>query len=211
MPSPGNGDTCLSAKPVPSYLRPHVLGDLTLAKGDRNMASGLSQPGQIHLRIIEVMKRLPEGVSGGQIRQELEKEGFSSEDLFNLDRRISELDEWFIVEKSEIAQDALRKTQRTRKKELSRQVLRARVLYAARGRCQRCGKTIEAHHVTLVVEIWKKRDRIGINDWENYWAICEDCSAGKRKHDVRPMVTGARPRFKCCRMSKIGRQGQHEL
>jgi hypothetical protein len=34
-----------------------------------------SKPGLIHLRIIEVMKRFPEGLSGGQIRQELEKEG----------------------------------------------------------------------------------------------------------------------------------------
>jgi hypothetical protein len=36
---------------------------------------GKSKPGAIHLRIIEVMRRFPSGISGGQIREELEKEG----------------------------------------------------------------------------------------------------------------------------------------
>ncbi|MGO8737019.1 MAG: hypothetical protein ACLQVM_29995 [Terriglobia bacterium] len=74
------------------------------------MAKGISQPGQIHLRIIEVMKRFPEGISGGQIRQELEKEGLPAKDLCDLDRRISELDEWFIIERTVIAQNALGKS-----------------------------------------------------------------------------------------------------
>jgi len=37
--------------------------------------AGKSKPGIIHLRIIEVMKKFPNGVSGGQIREELDKEG----------------------------------------------------------------------------------------------------------------------------------------
>jgi hypothetical protein len=37
--------------------------------------TGESRPGKIHLRIIDVMKNFPDGVSGGQIRHELEKEG----------------------------------------------------------------------------------------------------------------------------------------
>jgi hypothetical protein len=174
------------------------------------MAKGTSQPGQIHMQIIEVMKRFPEGISGGQIRQELEKEGLRPEDQTHLDRRIRELDEWFIIEKSVIGQDALRKTLHTRKKELVSQILTAQVLYAARGRCQRCGKTIEAHSITLVVEPKKKRDRIGIDDWKDCWAICKECSAGRRAHLVGSMATGARPRFKCCRMATFGRQRQHE-
>ena len=54
------------------------------------MARGISQPGQIHLRIIEVMKRFPEGISGLQISLELEREGFPPEDLGHLGRRIRE-------------------------------------------------------------------------------------------------------------------------
>jgi hypothetical protein len=175
------------------------------------MASGVSQPGQIHERIIEVMKRFPEGVSGGQIRQELEKEGLRPEDQTHLDRRIRELDKWFIIEKSVVAEDAVRKTQRTKRKELASQTLRAHVLYAARGRCQRCGKTIESHGITLMVELKNKRDRVGIDELESYWAICEECSSGNRAHRVPTKTTGARPRFKCCRMSPIGRESQQEL
>ncbi len=63
------------------------------------MAKGASEPGQIHLRIIEVMKRFPEGISGGQIRQELEKEGLRPEDQTHLDRRKRDLKKWFIIEK----------------------------------------------------------------------------------------------------------------
>jgi hypothetical protein len=44
------------------------------------MAKKVSTPGKIHLRIVEVMKRFPEGISGGQIRQELEKEGLLPEE-----------------------------------------------------------------------------------------------------------------------------------
>jgi hypothetical protein len=56
-----------------------------------------SKPGLIHLRIIEVMKRFPEGVSGGQIRQELEKEGLKPEDQTHLDRRKRDLKKWFVI------------------------------------------------------------------------------------------------------------------
>ena len=45
---------------------------------------GKSKPGKIHLRIVEVMKRFPGGISGGQIRQELEKEGLEPGDQTHL-------------------------------------------------------------------------------------------------------------------------------
>jgi len=49
--------------------------------------SKTSKPGTIHLRIVEVLKRYPTGVSGGQIRQEMEREGLRPEDQTHLDRR----------------------------------------------------------------------------------------------------------------------------
>jgi hypothetical protein len=39
--------------------------------------AGKSKPGAIHLRIVEVMKRFPDGISGGPVRQELGRRGFS--------------------------------------------------------------------------------------------------------------------------------------
>src|SRR6267142_2207564 len=63
------------------------------------MALKKSKPGSIHLRIVEVMKRFPEGITGGQIRQELEKEGLRPEDQTHLDRRKRDLKKWFVIEK----------------------------------------------------------------------------------------------------------------
>jgi len=61
--------------------------------------AGSSRPGQIHLRIIDVMKRFKDGASGGQIRQELEKEGLRPEDQTHLDRRKRDLKKWFVIQK----------------------------------------------------------------------------------------------------------------
>ncbi len=59
-----------------------------------------SKPGLIDLRIIEVMKRFPDGISGGQIRQELGgKEGLRPEDQTHLDRRKRDLKKWFVIRK----------------------------------------------------------------------------------------------------------------
>jgi hypothetical protein len=61
--------------------------------------AGKSKPGKIHLRIVEVMKKFPGGISGGQIRQELEKEGLEPGDQTHLDRRKRDLKKWFVIEK----------------------------------------------------------------------------------------------------------------
>src|SRR5208282_3503639 len=65
----------------------------------RDQRTGSSKPGQIHLRIIDVMKRFKDGASGGQIRQELEKEGLRPEDQIHLDRRKRDLKKWFVIQK----------------------------------------------------------------------------------------------------------------
>jgi hypothetical protein len=59
-----------------------------------------SKPGAIHLRIAEVMKRFPEGITGGQIRHELEREGLRPEDQTHLDRRKRDLKKWLVIEKT---------------------------------------------------------------------------------------------------------------
>jgi hypothetical protein len=69
------------------------------------MSRNPSKPGSIHLRIVEVMKRFPEGISGGQIRQELEKEGLRAEDQTHLDRRKRDLKKWFVIEKIKATQN----------------------------------------------------------------------------------------------------------
>jgi hypothetical protein len=158
----------------------------------RLLAKSASKPGKIHLQIVEVMKRFPEGVSGGTIRRELEKEGLRAEDQTHLDRRKRDLKKWFVIRKVKsvletdgktkvvtlYVYDGERKTI-TDEGQVSQRV-RAEVIRSAHGRCQMCGRTIEAHHVTLVVDHKKPREWGGTNDRENLWAICEECNAGKK-------------------------------
>jgi len=63
------------------------------------MASNRSKPGAIHLKILEVLRQFPKGISGGQIRQELEKQGLRPEDQTHLDRRKRDLTKWFVISK----------------------------------------------------------------------------------------------------------------
>lgn len=176
------------------------------------MPKGTSQPGKIHLRIIEVMKRFPEGISGGQIRQELEKEGLRPEDLRNLRRQIEELDKWFIVEKIVAEEAKLGESMLVRDQGEISQELRAKVLYAARGHCQMCRRTIQTDAITLVVTRKRRTVSGATFEGENLWAICEECFARKKVPSRLPLPVraGARPKFKRCGMSISRRKRQYE-
>src|SRR5260370_40677424 len=113
-----------------------------------------SKPGKIHLQIIEILKRFPDGVTGGQIRQELEKEGLRPEDQTHLDRRKRDLKKWFLIQKIKTTQEVggkkrtvvlykyVREKSRITDEGQINQKRRAEVLHAAHGRCQMCGKTV---------------------------------------------------------------------
>lgn len=156
------------------------------------MPKKTSKPGSIHLRIIEAMKRFPEGISGGRIREELEKDGLRSEDQTHLDRRKRELKKWFVIEriKSTATVDGKKRSVTLYKYRSARRLVadegqvslrdRAEVIHSARGRCQMCGRTISTHNIALVVDHKKPRNWGGTNDRENLWAICEECNSGKK-------------------------------
>jgi len=153
-----------------------------------------SKPGAIHLRIVDVMKRFPDGVTGGQIRQELEKEGLKPEEQTHLDRRKRDLKKWFMIHavaSTQIVSGVPRKV--TLYKYLGERSVvsdegdinirvKAEVRHAAHGRCQMCGKTIAEDGIKLVVDHKKPRDWGGTNDRENLWAICVECNAGKKAY-----------------------------
>jgi hypothetical protein len=154
----------------------------------------MSRPGTIHLRIVEVMKRFPAGISGGQIRQELDREGLRPEDQTHLDRRKRDLKKWFIIHKTAttvvingkkrivtLYRYGGQREQISDEGQISLKV-RAEVIHAAHGRCQMCGKTVEKDGIRLVVDHKKPRDWGGSNDRENLWAICEECNAGKKAY-----------------------------
>lgn len=164
------------------------------ASWETNIAPKTSKPGEIHRRIIEVMKRFPAGVTGGQIREELEREGLKPGDQTHLDRRKRDLKKWFLIEKRVEIRSVGGTTRRVtlycyigERPQITDEggvgiKLRAQVIRAAHGRCQMCGRTVERHGVTLVVDHKLPRDWGGTNDRENLWAICEDCNAGKKSY-----------------------------
>jgi hypothetical protein len=159
---------------------------------DQAVESKESKPGPIHLRIIEVMKQFPDGISGGQIRQELEKQGLHPEDQTHLDRRKRDLKKWFNIRKipsSAVVNGKKRKVvlyqylgnkQRVSDGGQINLRLRAEVIHIAHGRCQMCGRLVVRDGVTLVVDHKKPRDWGGTNERDNLWAICEECNAGKK-------------------------------
>jgi hypothetical protein len=148
-----------------------------------------SKPGKIHIQIIEVMKKFPKGISGGQIREEL---GLPPNEQTHLDRRKRDLKKWFVIEKVSAIQeiDGVKRSVVLYRyigprKEVTdeggvNQRLRAEVIHAAHSRCQMCGRTVEQHQIVLVVDHRKPREWGGSNDKENLWAICEECNAGKK-------------------------------
>jgi hypothetical protein len=153
-----------------------------------------SRPGLIHRRIVDVMMRFPEGISGGQIRQELEKEGLRPDEQTHLERRKRDLKKWFVIRKtsSTVSVDGKKRkvtlyTCSGERKAVTdeggvSQKIRAEVIHAAHGRCQMCGRTITTHGITLVVDHKKPRDWGGTNDRDNLWAICEECNGGKKAY-----------------------------
>lgn len=157
--------------------------NLVISTGSHPLADNTSRPGRIHLQIVEVLKRFPQGVTGGTIRQELEKEGLRPEDQTHLDRRKRDLKKWFLINKTKAVQDVdgknrtvvLYKYLGERKDIFDQgqvsQRIRAEVIHSAHGRCQMCGKTIEKHQIALVVDHKKPRDWGGTNDRANLWAI----------------------------------------
>lgn len=156
------------------------------------MADKISRPSKIHLQIVEVLKRFPHGVTGGTIRQVLEREGLPPEDQTHLDRRKRDLKKWFLISKTKAVQEVDGKNRTVvlyryvgERKEIFdqgqvSQRIRAEVIHSAHGRCQMCGKTIEKHQIALVVDHKKPRDWGGGNDRGNLWAICEECNSGKK-------------------------------
>jgi hypothetical protein len=156
------------------------------------MVAKKSKPGAIHLRIVEVMKRFPDGITSGQIRQELEKEGLRPEDQTHLDRRKRDLKKWFNIRKTKstvvtggesrtvfLYQFCGERGDVTDEGSVDLKT-RAEVLREAHGQCGMCGRTIKQHGVTLVVDHRIPRDWGGTNLRGNLWAICEDCNAGKQ-------------------------------
>lgn len=142
-----------------------------------------SRPLKIHLQLIEVLKKHPEGLTTGQWRKEL---GVAADEQIQLDRRKRDLKQWFEIEKRRKSGNTLYFYKGEHPSPVQQSgislKLRAEVLNAAHGKCGMCGRTIDQHGITLVIDHQIPLDWNGTNDRENLWAICEDCNQGKKNY-----------------------------
>ena len=137
----------------------------------------------IHLRILELLKDYPEGLTAGEIREKL---GLDADEHAQLDRRKRELYNYYVIEKKRRANKFWYVYRGERAKPLASGGLNARVraevIHRARGRCGMCGRTIETHGIALVVDHKIPQAWGGTDDVSNLWAICELCNAGKKDY-----------------------------
>lgn len=136
---------------------------------------------EIHDRIIELLKAHPDGLSEGEMRRALK---LGTDEMAQFGRRRRDLYRTHNIAKRRVGEKTVYVYMGPRAAPLnSAQVdlkTRALVLRAAHGRCGMCGRTIEKHGVSLVVDHRLPRDWGGGNEPENLWAICEACNQGKK-------------------------------
>lgn len=142
------------------------------------MPKGLTK---ICYEILNVIKRHPEGITAGKIRDEL---GLAPDQQSQLDRRRRQLYSHYEIQKNGTGQETRYVYVRDRVRPLDTANIsekdRFRALYEARGRCGVCGQTVEKHGITLVVDHRIPRDWGGKTEPDNLWAICEPCNRGKK-------------------------------
>jgi hypothetical protein len=135
----------------------------------------------IQTRILEVLKAHPEGISEGQMRAEL---NLPSHEMVQFGRRRRSLHSYFLIEKIKEGRETkyVLKGPRPDVKDsvAINQKLRAGAMRLAGRRCQMCGRTIQEHGISLVVDHKIPREWGGKTVEDNLWAICEECNAGKK-------------------------------
>jgi len=137
----------------------------------------------IHRRMAELLKANPQGLTTGELREKL---GLKPGEHAQLDRRKRDLKRWYLIRQERIGNEFRyfyegERTSPLPGRDLS-QRLRAEVLHRAHGRCAMCGRTIDRHGITLVVDHKIPKDWGGSDELENLWAICETCNSGKKNY-----------------------------
>jgi len=136
---------------------------------------------QIQQKILGLLKQHPDGISEGEMRKSL---GIPADKLVQFGRRRRELGAYYHIVKKRVGPETLYVLVGEREQQLDTHPinpkLRAQVLHMAAGRCGMCGRTIEKHQITLVVDHRIPRDWGGATIPENLWAICEECNHGKK-------------------------------
>lgn len=137
--------------------------------------------GQIHEKILALLKEHPEGISEGEMRAAI---GMKPEEQIQFGRRRRDLHYYYRIDKKRIGTKTIYIYRGPLKQPRDATPIdlktRAMVLHAAHGRCGMCGRTVEKHGIALVVDHKIPREWGGKTEPDNLWAICEDCNQGKK-------------------------------
>jgi len=136
------------------------------------------QPSALHEKILEVLRKHPDGISERDIRRALHNEDVQ------FGRRRRELHAHYNIQRKRQGNQTLYVLIGPKELPLDADPispkLRAQALHAAQGRCRMCGNTINRDSITLVIDHKLPRDWGGKTVEENLWAICEGCNHGKK-------------------------------
>jgi len=137
--------------------------------------------GQIHLKILEALKKNPEGMTIKEIREAVGVPP-NEQELFS--RRLRELYPYYNI-------DRIRAGVNTTYRYLGERInndydfdviskkQRARVIIRDGARCQMCGKSPKDDSVKLHIDHRIPRDWGGKTEDNNLWALCSSCNEGK--------------------------------
>lgn len=145
------------------------------------MANAAAKLGAIHLKILDLLKASPAGLTIYEIR-----DGIADLDVQqHLDKRVRELRYTHLVPLRRAGGKAVYVYEGERTDALSdsgqiTSALRAKLLHAAHGKCQMCGRTISEDGIKLEIDHKIPRNWGGLTIEENLWAICGLCNGGKR-------------------------------
>jgi intracellular sulfur oxidation DsrE/DsrF family protein len=144
----------------------------------------LSKPAgfiEIHERMLDILKRHPEGISINKIRTAL---SVSADAQQQLDRRLRDLDKWYNIERRRSGKEVLYVLTGERTESISGKgvdkTTRARILHRDGYQCQACGRTPSEDAVKLQIDHKVPREWGGKVEDDNLWALCSDCNEGKR-------------------------------
>lgn len=141
----------------------------------------MKEPTGMVAQIIELLRKHPEGLTSGEIREKLQ---VPADQQTHLDRRKREVRKWYeLITVPHPDNPRYILGERLKGDPNVSEVngrLRAEVLRGARGRCQMCGKTIVEDGVKLQVDHKIPQTWGGTNDPDNLWALCAECNHGKK-------------------------------
>ena len=141
----------------------------------------IGEPTGMVSRIAELLRQHPEGLTSGEIREKLR---LAANEQSQLDRRRRDLRKWYhlvVIPNAGNPKYCLGAKRETSVNSTGiNGRLRVEVLRMARGRCQMCGRSIEADGVKLQVDHKIPQAWGGTNEVDNLWALCEECNHGKK-------------------------------